>query len=157
MRNFLTPIVPIVALWIPTHSQELISVKSDSTLTSMILFCQDNTYMWAMSDKGLVRINNANYKVWLITEKNSQLPSNHVYTVACLNDGRAYIATDKGIAYWDNYGFTIITTENSNLPENDIINLTFTPKLDLLIFTRTHGVYKGIGRDIKPFKLIKID
>ncbi len=85
---------------------------------------------------------------------NSKLPDNYITSIACDAEGRTYVGTRNGILYWDHYAFILINTENSKLPENHITCLEFDHDGNLLIGTRNAGLFKGIGRDVKPFKLV---
>lgn len=125
----------------------------DST-TVVTSIGESSRFYWIGTNQGLYRVNKSNFNYWLLNPGNSRLPHYHVTSIACDVEGRTYIGTPNGILFYDNYCFLIINSENSPLPENHITSLHFGQDGELWIATRNYGLFKGVGRDVKAFKLI---
>ena len=128
-----------------------LNLESSTMVTSIN---ESSRFYWIGTTQGLYRVNKCNLKYWLLNTENSRLPHDHVTSIAIDPEGRTYIGTPEGILYFDNYGFMLINTENSPLPENYITSLNFGQDGALWIATRNYGLFKGVGRDVKAFKLI---
>jgi len=129
-------------------SQKLITQKADKQLRHETVLCENDRFIWACSNLGLLQINKKSFNTYNFTAKNSKLPSDIVNCGICMSDGRVYIGTKKGVFYWDNYAFLAMNSENTNLPDNDIINLTLQGS-GILIHTRSGKTVFCNGFDIK--------
>ena len=95
-----------------------------------------------------------NYLI-LLAENKKLIDSGYIHIVRT-TDGKIYTATKKGIKMWDGSSTILITTENSDLPENCITGLGVDEHDCLWIGTAHSGLVKGIGKDVKPFKIKSI-
>jgi ligand-binding sensor domain-containing protein len=152
----LVPILLNLLLSLPVSGQRILKKKEIKNIQAESALCENEIFLWAKSNIGLLRHNKVNGKTWSITQANSILPSNNVTCVVMCGDGQTYIATIKGMALWDNYGMILLDTENTNLPENCIISLWLDAHENLYITTKNLGTYKGTGFPIKAYKLKKV-
>lgn len=128
-----------------------LTLDSNTMITSIN---ESGRFYWIGTNQGLYRVNKSNFNYWLLNPGNSRLPHHYVTSIACDVEGRTYIGTPNGILFYDNYCFLIINSENSPLPENHITSLHFGQDGELWIATRNYGLFKGVGRVVKPYKLI---
>lgn len=134
-------------------AQRRVKESTADSLRVETAICANDKYIWIGTNLGLIRHNIRTGKEWMLTEENSNLPSNVITCIVCLSDGQTYIGTTNGILIWDNYAFLVINTENSELPENYIREMFLDQQENIWILTKDCRMLKGIGRYIKRFRL----
>jgi len=134
MKSYIAPLVILFVLFQNGIDAQPTSPKPDS-LCWMIKLCQNDKFVWAKSNLGLLLINTHNLKTLTFTEKNSVLPSDSLTCGVFTPDGQSYIGTEKGILWWDAYGFMVINTENSKLPSNSILSIKVQANGSTLVTT----------------------
>ncbi len=131
-------------------SQNLVTPEIEKRLNTEKALGENDKYIWAESNLGLLRINKKNFKAWRITG-NADMPCENVTCILCLPDGSTYIGTKNGILFWDNYAFLSITTENSWLPENHIVKMK-PYRGGILITTKNGSEVECYGTTVKKTK-----
>jgi len=131
-------------------SQNLVTPEMEKRIHTEKVLCENEKYIWAESNLGLLRISKKNFKAWKITG-NADIPCNEITCILCLSNGTTYIGTKDGILFWDNYAFLSITTENSWLPENHVIKM-IPCRGGILITTKNGSEVECYGTTVKKGK-----
>src|SRR4030095_2013687 len=157
MKTLITAILFILVKVSLDATPVINSVSGFASPSVITAFAENDKFIYIGTNDGLIIITKKNGKKQILTNKKSSLPSNHITSIACTLSGHAYIGTDKGMLFWDNYGFIPITTENSQLPDNHISALAVDHNDVLWIGTASEGLVKAIGYPVKAFKTQPIE
>lgn len=111
---------------------------------------QKNVYLG--TDHGIIIINKKSNKRTYLTQSNSQLPDNHVTSIACGENDNVFFGTEKGILRFDGFAYMTITTENANLTDNHITSLAIDKENNLWIGTYFGGLIKKSGNHYQLFQ-----
>lgn len=120
-------------------------------------FGESDLILYIGTNQGLITHDKYSHKIDFLTEKNSSLPSNHITSIICSWDGKAYIGTQNGILLWDKTSYRRIASENSNLPDNHITALAIDQDDHLWVGTHTEGLLKSIDDSNQSFKAQPIE
>ena len=150
-----TTIILLSCLCTIDSNSQRVTPEIDQDIQCLTFIKEDNRFVWAKSDLGVVRINKRTYKTWLVSPKVIALPS-PIVTGIVKDICGTFVSTSKGIVY-DNGSCTLtFSTDNTDLPENNIVEMN-KGKGALLIKTKHYGWYIAIGSPINLYKMKKAD
>jgi ligand-binding sensor domain-containing protein len=154
MRTILTT---FLLLLVKIAAPYTVNIVTPSSLPSgefgITAFGENDKYIYIGTDSGVIIHNKRNGRLQFLTQRNSDLPSDQVTSIACTEDGQVYIGTKKGILLWDNFVYLRITSENSHLPDNHITAMVADRNGELWIGTCNEGLVIATANPIKPFRL----
>jgi len=142
-------------LFVFKANSQRVTPEMDQNIHALTFLKEDNKFVWARSDLGVVQINKRTYKTWLVSPKVIALPSPIV--TGLVNDvSGTFVSTVKGIVY-DNGSCTLtFTTDNTDLPENYIVEMKMGT-CGLLIKTKHYGWYVATGSPVNLYNIKKAD
>jgi hypothetical protein len=119
--------------------------------------CECDQFFCIGTNHGLFLKNKKDGSLQFLHQHNSNLPDNHVTSLACTQDGITYIGTRKGLLVWESTKSYLVTTENSNLQDNKISALALTADSVIWIGTSDGGLGKSKGRLNEIFSIQPVD
>ncbi len=108
-------------------------------------FGECDAYFYIGTNHGLFQKNKQNGQIKFLTNENSNLPNNHVTSIACTRAGCAFIGTQKGILIWDNQSFHLMNIQSINFSCLNITALAVDRNEDVWIGSPSAGLVKSTG------------
>ncbi|MEI6852825.1 MAG: two-component regulator propeller domain-containing protein [Bacteroidota bacterium] len=103
-------------------------------------FTQQNNILWFGTTGGLVRFDMTNESMTFLNKANSGLPSNEISSLAS-NSSQLWVATNQGLARFENNAWVVYNQGNSLLPSDYINKVVMDPT----------KVYVGTARGLAVF------